>query len=290
MMRQLIVLATGCCIGLGLPACVMEDMDDITRVFNVPTPGQAARWALDQHDPDRRREGVVLLSTATFGGADVYVDLYRDYVENDPDPLVKSAAIAALARHGTSLDALIIAPWAERAVTQSLTIRWAAVRGLQRLHNPDVVSILVDVTINPQEQTEVRGAACVAMGQYAQDRVVQALITSLDARELSINIDAAQSLTLLTGQEFGLDIAAWQHWYKSASAKGKAFANGRDYFYPTYSRDSVWWEYAAFWLDESHEPSLRPVGLRDSSERRTWDDFDTGSSGSGDRSEPANDG
>ena len=109
-MRQ-IVLTAACCIGTGLSGCVTDDFDDITRVFDVPTPGEAARWALDQHDPDRRREGLVLLSTASFGGAQVYVDLYRDYVENDPDPLVKSAAIAALARHGTPQDALLIAPW-----------------------------------------------------------------------------------------------------------------------------------------------------------------------------------
>ncbi len=289
MMRQ-IVLAAACCIGAGLSGCVMDDLDDITGVFDVPTPGEAARWALDQHDPDRRREGLVLLSTATFGGADVYVDLYRDYVENDPDPLVKSAAIAALARHGTPQDALLIAPWSQRSVTESVTIRWAAVLGLQRIHNPDVVSILVDVAINPQEKSEVRSAACVAMGQYAEDRVVQALITSLDARELSINVDAAESLSLLTGQSFGLDHTAWQHWYVGASAKGNAFAGGREYFYPTYTRDSVWWEYAAFWLDQNYEPSLRPVGLKDSSERQTWDDFDAGSSGPSDRSEPTNDG
>jgi hypothetical protein len=289
MMRQ-IVLTAACCIGTGLSGCVTDDFDDITRVFDVPTPGEAARWALDQHDPDRRREGLVLLSTASFGGAQVYVDLYRDYVENDPDPLVKSAAIAALARHGTPQDALLIAPWTQLSVTKSVTIRWAAVLGLQRIHNPDVVSILVDVTINPQEQSEVRSAACVAMGQYAEDRVVQALIISLDARELSINVDAAESLSLLTGQSFGLDHEAWQHWYVAASAKGNAFADGREYFYPTYTRDSVWWEYAAFWLDENYEPSLRPVGLKDSSERQTWDDFDAGSSGAGDRSEPTNDG
>ncbi len=71
-----------CCL-LVLGGCVMEDIDDIGRVFDVPTPTQAARWALDQHDPDRRREGLVLLSTSTFGGAEVYLNLYRDYVEND---------------------------------------------------------------------------------------------------------------------------------------------------------------------------------------------------------------
>jgi len=261
--------------------CIMEDMDDISRMFDVPTPGEAARWALDQHDPDRRREGLVLLSNSTFGGAEVYLTLYRDYVENDPDPLVKSAAIAALARHGSPRDALLIAPWTDPAVSKSVTIRWAAVKGLQRLHNPDVVSVLVGVAINQQEQSEVRGAACIAMGQYAQDRVVQALIISLDARELSVNADAAESLSILTGQSFGMDHAAWQNWYVGAQQNGKPFAGGGTYLYPTYTRDSSWWESVAFWLDEHYEPSLRPIGMKDSSERRTWEDFESGQSPGG---------
>ncbi len=258
---------------LGLAGCVMEDLDDIGRMFDVPTPGQAARWALDQHDPDRRREGLVLLSTATFGGAEVYVSLYRDYVENDPNPLVKAAAIAALARHGKPSDALLIAPWAKRSVSDSVTVRWAAVQGLQRLHHRDVVPVLVDAALDLEEQSEVRSAACVAMGQYPEDRVAQALIAVLDARELAINADAAESLRMLTGQEFGMDITAWRNWYAAARKEGHPFAHAGEYRYPTYDRDTVWWEHVAFWLDEQYEPSLRPAGLRDSTERRTWDDF-----------------
>jgi len=269
-----------------LAGCVMDDFDDIGRVFDVPTPGEAARWSLDQHDPDRRREGLVLLSTATFGGAEVYVSLYRDYVENDDNPLVKSAAISALARHGTPKDALLIAPWAKRSVTKSATIRWAAVLGLQRLHNRDIVAVLVDVVIDREEQSEVRSAACVAMGQYPEDRVAQALITVLDARELAINVDAAEALAMLTGKQFGLDMTAWKTWYVAARAKGDPFVGGGEYRYPTYERDTVWWEHVAFWLDEQYEPSLRPAGLRDSNERNTWGDF----GGTGDGSEPPTDG
>ncbi len=253
--------------------CVTEDFDDIGRMFDVPTPTQAARWALDQHDPDRRREGLVLLSNATFGGAEVYVSLYRDYVDNDPNPLVKAAAIQALARHGTPEDALLLAPWASPSVTDSATIRRAAVQGLQRLHNPDVVGVLVESALNWDEEGEVRSAACVAMGQYPEDRVVQALITALDARELAINVSAAESLNMLTGMSFGMDLSAWRTWYTSAMAQGNAFAGQRAYHYPTYCRDAVWWEHLAFWLDEKHEPSLRPIGLRAEAAPRTWDDF-----------------
>ena len=285
-MRSKLLSGLLVCIGLLPTGCVMDDLDDIGQMFEAPTPGQAARWALDQHDPDKRREGLVLLSTATFGGAEVYVSLYRDYVENDAAPLVKSAAIAALARHGTPEDALLIAPWADRRVTSSETIRWAAVKGLQRLHNSEVVPTLVSVALDREEQGEVRSAACIAMGQYPEDRVVQALITVLDARQLAVNADAAESLTLLTGQRFGMDITVWQNWYDTTRAGGDPFAGQMEYRYPTYSRDSAWWEQIAFWLDEQHEPSLRPIGLREVDEQRTWDDFGA----SGDQVERIDDG
>ncbi len=275
MSRWFITVAAVFCLSL-FWGCVMEDIDDIGRMFDVPTPGQAARWALDQHDPDRRREGLVLLSTSTFGGAEVYLELYRDYVEHDPNPLVKSAAIAALARHGTPKDAILLASWTKRDKVESVTIRWAAVKGLQRLHNPDVVSDLRDVAIDVQEQSEVRSAACVAMAQYSEDRVIQALIISLDAVELSVNVDAAESLFMLTGQSLGLDHTAWQNWYVAAQKEGDPFAGMGTYHYPTYARDAVWWEYIAFWLDEQYEPPMRPIGMRDAAERRTWEDFEPG--------------
>ena len=265
----------GClgCVVL-LAGCVTDDINDIGRMFEAPTPAQAARWAFDQNNPDLRREGVVLLATSSFGGGEVYLKLYRDYVENDTDPLVKSAAIIALARHGTPEDALLIAPWAQRRVTDSVTIRWSAVQSLQRLHNSEVVGVLIGVALDPEEQGEVRSGACIALGQYPEDRVAQALIMSLDAPELAVNVDAAESLHLLTGQRLGLDLPSWSRWYAKADEAGDPFTGQLQYHYPTYQRDKVWWEHAAFWLDESWEPSLPPVGLRDRTEKRTWEDFD----------------
>ncbi len=268
-LRLLLVIAP-----LLISGCVMDDLNDIGRMFETPTPGQAARWALDTHDVNHRREGIVLLSTASFGGTQPYLDLYRMSIEDDPNPLVKSAAISALARHGTPEDAELIAPWCEQRVTDSVTIRWSAVQALQRLHNSEVVPVLIRVARDWSEQSEVRSAACVAMGQYPEDRVVQALIDVLDARELSINADAAQALSQLTGQEFGLDLTAWQLWYEHTLDGGTSpFASQQTYTYPTYDRDKVWWEHIAFWLDEQYEPSLQPIGLRPHDEKRTWDDF-----------------
>ena len=78
----------------------------------------------------------------------------------------------------------------------------------------------------------------------------------------------------MTGQEFGLDLTAWQSWYEHTLDGGASpFVSQQAYTYPTYDRDKVWWEHIAFWLDEQYEPSLQPIGLRPHDEKRTWDDF-----------------
>ena len=100
------------------------------------------------------------------------------------------------------------------------------------------------------------------------------LFFGLDARELSVNIEAGEALWLLTGEQFGLDRVAWQNWYTAALANKNAFKNQQAYFYPTYDRDKSWWEHAAFWLDSSWEKPSSPTGLRSRDERRTWEGQD----------------
>ena len=257
-----------------LPACVFDDFNDLGESFAPKTPTQAATDALNPYNPDLRREGVVLLSNAPFGGADVYLDMYRDYVEHETDPLVRAASITALGRHGMPEDAALIAPWMSPEVTESQNVRWVAAKALQRLHNPEVVEPLIEVLINSTENVgETKAAAAVALGQYPEDRVFQSLVVALDDRRLAVNVDAAQSLATLTGQSFGMDRIAWQRWYDSLSDKSTLFAAKQDYFYPTYDRDKLWFEYITFWIEQTYESPSQPAGLRATSgERRTWED------------------
>ena len=257
--------------GMSMPGCIMEDFNDLGDTFFSKSPAEAARDALDPYNPDLRREGVVLLSNAPFGGVDAYLKMYRDYVENDPDPLVRGAAITALSRHGDAEDAMVIAPFLSREVEENETVRWYAALALQRLHNVEVISVLEKSIRDEEETGEIRAAVCIALGQYPEDRVVQMLFFGLDARELSVNIEAGEALWLLTGEQFGLDRVAWQNWYTAALANKNAFKNQQAYFYPTYDRDKSWWEHAAFWLDSSWEKPSAPTGLRSRDERRTWE-------------------
>lgn len=256
---------------IGAAGCetISQDFGDLAKGFMPPTPAEAARMAIDPDDPDRRREGTLLLANAPFGGTDVYLAMYRDYVEHETNPLVKAVAIRALARHGTPDDAALLAA---RLEDPNVQVRWEAAKGLQRLHDPSSVPALLETLRDIEEHADVRVAAAIALGQYPEDRAAQGLIAALDARELSVNRAAERSLGLLTGQDLGTDPRAWFTWYTAHTAD--AFAGRQEYLYPTYQREDTWLERIAFWTSRQEEQPAAPAGLRPSSERRTYEDGD----------------
>jgi hypothetical protein len=253
-----VLLVAGC-------ETIGQDMNDIAKSIMPPSPSEAARMALDPHDPDRRRDGTLLLANAPWGGNPPYLEMYRDYAEHESDPLVRAVAIRALARHGTAEDAASIAGQLEH---DNMYVRWEAAKGLQRLHDPDVVAALLKTVRDTQEVSDVRVAAVLALGQYHEDRVFQGLLVALDTRELAVNRAAERSLHILTGQAFGLDPKSWLNWYESTS--DDPFAGGQEYLYPTYQRDETWIEKLAFWSNRIEEHPGPPAGLRPSQERRTY--------------------
>jgi hypothetical protein len=255
-----LLLGAGC-------TTVSDDLSDLARSLAPKSPLQAAVMAADPNDADQRREGLVLLANAPFGGADPYLGLYREYAASDTDPLVRAAALKGLARHGGPKDAMLLAP---NLAHESPHVRWAAAAGLQRLHNPSVVPPMLAVLLNEEEEPEIRSAIARGLGQYPEDRVFQTLVRGVDAWELSVNLAARESLGTLTGQDLGLDAAAWLSWYREALGRGDPFAGRSDYLYPTYQRQPTFLERLAFWSRPIYEQPAPPAGLRPSSERRTY--------------------
>lgn len=225
---------------------------------------------LDPHNPDHRREGTVLIANSYFGGEPQYVGFYRESVQNEDDPTVLAVSIGALARHGTPEDAPLLAT---HLAHENVQVRWEAAKGLQRLHNPTVVTGLLGIVRNQQEEPSIRAAAASAIGQYPQDRVFQALLAALDSRHLSVNIAAEQSLQTLTGQSLGLDSTAWNRWYREQPT-AQRFAGQQDYLYPTYHRDPTLFERLTFWTTRTFERPGIPAGMDPSSRRRTYDNGD----------------
>jgi len=258
-----------------LIGCVADDYQNLAEGFSPPTPRQAALMAVDQYDPDQRRRGITLLSNSPFGGAPDYLKLYRDYVIEDRDPLVRAASIKALARFGNTDDALLIAPWLNRSNEESAQVRRAAALALQRLHNPSVVPTLLRTLRDQDEEGQVRTSVATALGQYPENQVFTGLISSLQANDLAINLSAAQSLHSLTGQVFGTDWDAWYEWGAAVvETNQNIFASMSVYEYPTYQHEERWWDNLIFWEHRIHERPDAPAGLKEASTRSTYDEED----------------
>jgi len=253
---------------------ISQDLRDLAKGLMPPTPREAAEQMLNPHEPDERREGTLLIANSPFGGVDVYIRAYRDRVMHEADPLVKAVSIRALARHGMPEDAPLIAEHLEH---ENVQVRWEAAKGLQRLHNPEVVPDLLAALRNVNGNSDVRAAAADALGQYAEDRVFQGLLAALDGRDLALNRAAGKSLWTLTGQEMGLDPRAWLSWYNAV--EGDPFAGRQEYLFPTYHREDTWLERLAFWTSRVEEQPAPPAGLRPGTQRRTYENSELESFG-----------
>ena len=88
--------------------------------------------------------------------------------------------------------------------------------------------------------------------------MVQSLISALRDTRLVVNNRVQHSLNIMTGQDFGLDHAAWQNWYSSTD---DLFVAGQVYTYPVFNRKKRIVEYLPFVGQPPNETTSTPVGL-----------------------------
>ncbi|MDZ4755248.1 MAG: HEAT repeat domain-containing protein [Phycisphaerae bacterium] len=242
-----------------------SDFSSFVESFNPPSPLQAAQWAVDTNNPENQRRGIALLASAPWGGAEAYVKLYRLYVEEDSDPLVKAFALRALGRHGDASDARLVAQQLE---SRFKIVRLEAAKASQRLHDRAVADLLWKRLVDESEEAEVRAELAIALGQYPSDPVFQALVNALDQRELAVNLAALDSLQTLTGQDFGLRTRRWLEWKEMATT---AFLGDERYLYPTFRRDKGVMDYILFWIPLNFEDPNLPIGTTATGPRRTYE-------------------
>ncbi len=273
----LLALAAGC-VDSAQRQRAAESESILAIMPAPPSPAQAAAWAGDPYDPDKRFRGTVLLSNAPWGGESVYLRLYRAQLgaipdtEPDADPSVRAAAAFALGLHGSPDDAPTIA---KLLTDNDRLVRVTAVRALQRIHNPVVIPALIDRTKaggldaradadeehKPELDPDIRAEAADALGQYPDDRVYQALVSALSDDRFVVTAAARKSLKTLTGQDFADDRRAWLAWGETPTP----FAARSTYVYPTFSREKGWLEYLPFFpAPARNEVPGSPVGLASS--------------------------
>jgi hypothetical protein len=228
-----------------------------------PAPVEYTRMAMDPYDANARYVGTAALAGAYFTDEPAYLALFEDNAR-DSDPSVRAAAMRGLANHGEPRHALVLAGGLKDVDKQ---VRLEAARGLQRLHNPAVVDALLG-TLRPfdaraaasggEPEAEVRAEAATALGQYAQSKVLEGLIAGLRDENLSVNRAALWSLRVLTGNDFGLDHAAWVGW---RSESVSPFAGQSVYTYPVFSRSRSLVEYLPFVPPPPNEVPAPPAGM-----------------------------
>lgn len=233
--------AGGCGITSEQRAEMAENESVLAPFFRSLSPQEAARWAADEYDADKRGRGTLMLANAPFGGADAYLAMYRKYVKDD-SPGVRGAAALGLAMHGSPGDVPLVLPLMQ---DPQKNVRLAAVKALQRLHNPEAVPVLLKaVTVEGEAESDVRAEAASALGQYADPKVLQGLIAALDDDNLLVTHNAHQSLQTLTGNDDLPDNR--KMWLKWTGDTRTPFAARRAYTYPVFSRDKVWTDYLPF--------------------------------------------
>jgi hypothetical protein len=228
----------------------------IFEVFKQPSPSDAASWAIDKYDADKRYRGTLLLANAPFANEPIYIKVFTDNAK-DNDPGVRAASLRGISNHGgPELVPIVV----DHLRDTDASVRIEAARSLQRLHNPVAIPALLDA-LDPEKEpeTQVRAHAAEALGQYGESRVIDTLVKTLDDENLAINLATVNSLKTLTGQDFGYDRGAWAAWNKATK---EAFAARSVYMYPAFHRDKNWYEYIPFVPGPPNETSSTPAGLQ----------------------------
>lgn len=256
------LLAIAGLCAIAMTGCEVDDTrrgaPTIGALLRPVTPLEAAEMALNLEDADKRARGTRLLANAPFGSDDIYRVMYRDYLD-DEAPLVRASAARALGNHGDPSDAERIAGMLR---DPSPIVQLDAAYALQRLHNIGAIDALVSRLTPDQmieEDADIRSRILVALGQYRSGRVAEAVIPLVSDRSLRVAHAARETLSLMTGQDFGLDRRAWSAWYTGAS---DPFAAGGRYVYPVFERDQFLVEYIPFVPKPPNETPSEPVGIR----------------------------
>ena len=239
-----------------------ESLLDFVNFGGGSSPEALINAALNGSDADERQRGITRIAAQPFGAEPGLVQLYRLGIE-DEDAAVRTASARALGLHGTPEDAAALAN-VLRSDSDRLA-RWQAAIALQRLHNPVAVGDLIAATREGradrgrgETDVQVRAAAAIALGQYAEPRVLDALIAALDDPDLAVNAGARRSLRVLTGHDAGYLPRDWFTWLRNTESP---FADRDEFLYPVYARDALWWERINPFSSVPNEIAARPVGM-----------------------------
>ncbi len=195
-----VVAAAGC-----KPAVKDAPNNGIVKKMFGPSPTELVRQMFESEDPDLRRSAVEGLSKHDWGRRGSYLKAYA-ILTADPAATVRSAAVRALGRSGD-------AKYAKEVISalsdSEASVRTDAAVALDSMFAPDAIEPL-SARATSDVSPDVRVAAARSLRQYRQQDVLKALLRCLDDPKLAVRLQAAESLTELTGENAGADARDWR--------------------------------------------------------------------------------
>jgi len=199
----LAAVLTGCSKGGGEGGNVT--LNSMVQKLSGPAPSQLVAWAFDPNDPDRRRQGVVGLSSKDWGLKEPYLKGYAALLKTDKDPLVRAAAVRALGRAQDPN----YAPDITRALMDTdVTVRQDAATALDKVHDDNSATSLRNRAISDVDQ-DVRANSCRALRHHRDIAVVRTLVDCLSDKAFSVRYQAHESLVEIVGKDLGYDPRDW---------------------------------------------------------------------------------
>lgn len=127
-------------------------------------------------------------------------------IQIEPDPLVRTAIIGAVAEFRTPLAPQIL----EAGLNDDhRTVRVACCQAIgRRADNAAVASL--SRALRDDKEIDVRLAAAEALGSIRTPESTAALVIALDDRDPALQYVGVQSLKAITGRDYGGDVAAWR--------------------------------------------------------------------------------
>ncbi len=179
---------------------------DLKRILTGgPKPSEQVVMTFDTEDPDRRREGIELLSRKPWGLKEPYLKGYALLLRSDSEPLVRCAAVRALGKSGdTDYLPNVIASLSD----QSPSVRWDAAVALDQLIGVSAIEPLRRHATS-DSSVDVRIACAKALRHYPTGEVFYTLVQCLSDAAFGVRYRAHGSLVELTGRDVGLEPDEW---------------------------------------------------------------------------------
>jgi hypothetical protein len=179
--------------------------------------------ALDDPNPDTRRDTIEHLAETRFAQHDIVLDACRIVARTDPSESVRCAAVRLLSESGdpgaaTTLIEILQSSGASARVGER--VRLTTVRGLERRARdktvpPDKQDAAVAVAIRLLEEDpsrDVQIEAATLLGEFPRLAALNALISALNNGDFGVVYHAERSLMRLTGVSHDHDPHDWRAW------------------------------------------------------------------------------